>query len=73
MADRRLLTDRFLRALPPAPKGQRIEVFDARLPGFGIRVSDIKDAHRANEYVPIAEMERAGTVLDELIHRRCLA
>ena len=34
---------------------------------------DIKDAHRANEYVPIAEMERAGTVLDELIHRRCLA
>jgi len=34
---------------------------------------DIKDAHRANEHVPIAEMERAGTVLDELIHRRCLA
>ena len=47
MADKRLLTDRYLRALPPAPKGQRIEVFDARLPGFGIRVSDTKDAHPA--------------------------
>jgi acetylornithine deacetylase len=33
---------------------------------------DIKVAHRANEFVPIAEMERAGTVLDELIRRRCL-
>ncbi len=31
MADHRLLTDQFLRALPPAPKGQRVEVFDARL------------------------------------------
>jgi acetylornithine deacetylase len=34
---------------------------------------DIKVAHRANEFVPIAEMERAGMVLDELIRRRCLA
>ena len=44
MADRRLLTDRFLRSLPPAPRGQRVEVFDARLPGFGIRVTDAVDA-----------------------------
>ena len=44
MADRRLLTDRFLRSLPPAPHGQRVEVFDARLPGFGIRVTDAVDA-----------------------------
>ena len=34
---------------------------------------DIKVAHRANEFVPIAELERAGMVLDELIRRRCLA
>ena len=47
MADRRLLTDRFLKALPPAPRGQRVEVFDARLPGFGIRISDTKDADPA--------------------------
>ena len=34
---------------------------------------DIRVAHRSNEFVPIAELERAGTVLDELIRRRCLA
>jgi integrase len=47
MADKRLLTDRFLRSLPPAPRGQRVEVFDARLPSFGIRISDTKDADPA--------------------------
>jgi integrase len=44
MAVKTLLRDRYLRALPPAPSGQRVEVYDARLPGFGIRVSDTKDA-----------------------------
>jgi acetylornithine deacetylase len=34
---------------------------------------DIKVAHRANEFVPIAELEKAGMVLDELIRRRCIA
>ena len=34
---------------------------------------NIRVAHRANEFVPIAEMERAGTLLDELIGLRCLA
>ena len=43
MTVRRLLTDRYLRALPPAPPGQRVEVYDARLPGFGVRVSDTND------------------------------
>ena len=47
MADRRLITDRYLRALAPAPKGQRVEVFDARLSGFGIRISDAADADPA--------------------------
>ncbi|MGY4434858.1 integrase [Bradyrhizobium sp. F1.13.1] len=42
--NRRLLTDRFLRSLPPARRGHRGEVFDARLPGFGIRISDTVDA-----------------------------
>jgi len=44
MADRRLITDRFLRSLPPAPSGQRVEVWDSRVPGFGIRVNDTVDA-----------------------------
>ena len=44
---RRLLTDRYLRSLPPARRGKRDEVFDARLPGFGVRISDTKDADPA--------------------------
>jgi integrase len=47
MVARTLLTDRYLRSLPPAPRGQRVEVFDARLPGFGIRISDAVDADPA--------------------------
>ena len=44
-AKRPLLTDKFLRSRPPAPRGQRVEIFDSRLSGFGIRISDTKDAH----------------------------
>ena len=47
MAERRLLTDRFLKSVPPAPHGQRVEIFDSRVSGFGIRVGDIKDADPA--------------------------
>ena len=47
MADHRLLTDRFLRSLPPAPRGQRVEVWDSRVPGFGVRINDTKDADPA--------------------------
>jgi Arm DNA-binding domain/Phage integrase family len=45
LAAKTFLTDRFLRALKPAPRGQRVEIWDSRLSGFGIRVSDTKDAH----------------------------
>ena len=38
MADKKLITDRYLRALPPAPHGLRVEVWDSRVPGFGIRI-----------------------------------
>jgi acetylornithine deacetylase len=34
---------------------------------------NIEDAHRANEYVPEADLVRAGEVLGRLIARRCLA
>ena len=47
MADKKLITDRYLRALPPAPPGQRVEMFDTRIPGFGIRISDAKDTNWA--------------------------
>ena len=47
MSDRRLITDRLLKSLPPAPRGQRVEVWDSRLPGFGIRITDAVDADPA--------------------------
>ena len=33
----------------------------------------IEVAHRPNEFLPVAEFERAGTLLDALIRQRCLA
>ena len=45
MAVHKKITDRFLKSLPPAPKGQRVEVWDSTaVPGFGIRIHDIVDA-----------------------------
>ena len=40
---RRVLTDRTLRALRPAPAGQRLDIMDAVVPGFGVRVTDKAD------------------------------
>ena len=64
MTDRRMFTDRFLRSLRPAPRGQRIEVFDARVPGFGIRVSD-SDSKSADP----ARRRKAGRVTFMLFAR----
>jgi Phage integrase family/Arm DNA-binding domain len=46
MAERKLFTDRYLKALAPAPKGQRVERWDSRVPGFGIRIGDAVDTSR---------------------------
>jgi acetylornithine deacetylase len=42
--------------------------FDIVLFGPG----SIEDAHRANEFLPIDEFRRAGTVLDQVIRRSCV-
>ena len=47
--NRRFLTDRFLRSLPPAKRRQRVEIWDTIVPGFGIRVYDIKDNGAARQ------------------------
>jgi acetylornithine deacetylase len=33
---------------------------------------NIQDAHRANEFVPLAELHRGAGLLDEIVRRRCL-
>ncbi len=35
--------------------------------------ASIKVAHRANEFMPIGELHRAGEVIEALVHRRCVA
>ena len=49
MADRRLLTDRFLKSLPRHRAASASRSSTARLPGFGIRISDTKDADPARQ------------------------
>jgi integrase len=40
MMAKRDFTDRFLRSIKPAAAGKRFVIYDAQIPGFGIRVSD---------------------------------
>ena len=42
----RYFTDRSLKALQPAKAGQRYELWDTKLPGFGVRVGDATDKGR---------------------------
>ncbi len=40
MAAKRDFTDRFLKSIKPAAPGKRLIIWDAQIPGFGIRVTD---------------------------------
>jgi hypothetical protein len=40
MKAKKALTDRAIRALKPAPAGKRLIVWDAQIPGLGVRVTD---------------------------------
>ena len=44
MADKRQLTDRFLRSLAPAKQGTRNDTWDTVVPTFGVCVYDEKDS-----------------------------
>ncbi len=46
MAAKKYLTDRTLRALRPAKSGDRYELWDTKIPGFGVRVGDDADKRR---------------------------
>ena len=40
MVAKRDFTDRFLRSIKPAQTGKRVIIYDAQVPGFGIRVTE---------------------------------
>lgn len=48
------IADRTLKALPPAKRGERYEIWDSRMPGFGVRVGDDADKARAGKAGRIA-------------------
>jgi integrase len=54
MADKRYFADRTLKALAPAKAGNRYEIWDTKLPGFGVRVGDEPDTSRPGKAGRIA-------------------
>ena len=46
MSSNLYFTDRSLKALAPARKGKRYELWDTKIPGFGVRVNDETDRAR---------------------------
>jgi integrase len=51
MAAKRDFTDRFLKSIKPAPPGKRLIIWDAQIPGFGIRVTDRSAADEKGAFV----------------------
>jgi integrase len=51
MVEKRYLTDRYLKAIKPAPAGKRVIHWDTVVPGFGIRVSDKSNKNNVGTFV----------------------
>ena len=51
MVPKRDFTDRFLKALRPAEPGKRAIVYDAQIPGFGMRITDRSSADNKGAFV----------------------
>jgi hypothetical protein len=51
MVEKRDFTDRFLRSIKPAEAGKRVILWDAQVPGFGLRVSDKSSADNKGAFV----------------------
>ncbi|HEX3651189.1 MAG TPA: integrase family protein [Rhizomicrobium sp.] len=64
MADKVVLTDRYLKALKPAPQGKRIVTWDAVQPHLGIRVTDNRSALKATWVV----VKRMAGVTAPVVH-----
>jgi integrase len=51
MVIKRNFTDRLLRAIKPTPRGRRTIIWDAQIPGFGIRVTERSGAANIGAFV----------------------
>jgi integrase len=54
MVDRQEFTDRFLRSIKPEKAGKRSIIYDAQIPGFGIRLNGRGSAKKKGAFVLIA-------------------
>jgi integrase len=54
MAAKRDFTDRFLKSIKPAAPGKRLILWDAQIPGFGIRVTDRSSDEDKGSFVLVA-------------------
>jgi integrase len=61
MVAKKDFTDRTLKALKPAPAGKRIILWDAQIPGFGIRVTDKSCAADIGAFVLVTRYPGAKT------------
>jgi integrase len=59
---RRVLNDRVIRALKPAPKGKRVILWDAVVPGFGIRSTDKNHSYVLVRRLPGAKHPAPRTI-----------
>ena len=56
MADKRDFTDRYLKAIKPAEQGKRVIVYDAQVPGFGIRITDKSNEESRGTFVLVGRI-----------------
>jgi hypothetical protein len=61
----RLITEGTLRALRPAPRGKRLEIFDTIVPCFGIRSTE----NHVHSYIVYTRFERNGPRVRRTIAR----
>jgi integrase len=54
MAAKRDFTDRFLKSIKPAEPGKRLIIYDAQVPGFGIRVTERSREDSKGSFVLVA-------------------
>lgn len=59
MPAKRDFTDRFLKSIKPAAPGKRLIIWDAQIPGFGIRVTDRSEDNNKGAFVLVTRFPRS--------------
>jgi hypothetical protein len=60
LLSKRDFTDRFLKSIKAAEPGKRLIIYDAQVPGFGIRVTDRSREDSKGSFVLVARFPGSG-------------